>query len=240
MKNRKIVVIMAAVLLAVVIGGGVYVSDYYRADETAVAAMAGNERVTVERMENMTVFMPNEPAAGFVFYPGGKVEHTAYAPLMLALAERDVLCVIVEMPLRLAVLDRNAAEGIPERFPQVESWYIGGHSLGGSMAASCAADNGDDFDGLVLLAAYSTADLTGAGLEVLSLYGSADGVLNSSKYESCGPNLPDDTVEIVIEGGNHALFGSYGVQEGDGEATISSAEQLRITVDGIIDFIMGQ
>lgn len=235
-KRRKAVLISAAVvLLVVVIGCAVYVNDYYRADEAALTAMEGNEAVTVQRLDGAAVFTPEDPIAGFLFYPGGKVEYTAYAPLVLALAEQDVLCVIVEMPFNLAVLDMNAAEGIPEQFPEIEHWYIGGHSLGGSMAASYAAENTEDFDGLVLLAAYSTAELT--GLDVLSLYGSEDGVLNMEKYESYYGNLPEDTVEMVIEGGNHGLFGSYGPQDGDGAAMISASVQMEITADAIIDFI---
>lgn len=164
--------------------------------------------------ENMTIFAPENPAVGFVFYPGGKVEYTAYAPLMLALAERDILCVLVEMPLNLAVLDMGAAEGIPEQYTEVETWYIGGHSLGGSMAASYAAEHTEEYAGLVLLAAYSTAEIS--DMDVISLYGSEDGVLNREKYQEYRSNLPESTVETVIEGGNHAGFGSYGFQEGDG------------------------
>ena len=55
---------------------------------------------------------------------------------MKACADKGVLCVLIEMPFNLAVLDMNAAEGIRVKYPEIENWYIGGHSLGGSMAAS--------------------------------------------------------------------------------------------------------
>ena len=238
MKKRYIVgICLVAVLLALMIGWGVYVGDYYSADETAVAAMAGSETVSVQKMDKMTVFSPENPTAGFLFYPGGKVESTAYAPLMLALAERDVLCVLIPMPCNLAVLNPNAAEGIQAQFPEIENWYIGGHSLGGSMAASYAAKHGEELGGLVLLAAYATADLTDSALDVLSLYGSEDGVLNLEKQENYRKNLPETTVEIVIPGGNHAGFGSYGAQDGDGEASISNAEQILYTAEAIAEFV---
>ena len=236
MKKRVITGIFLAAVLIMLVGCCIYVSDYYPAEEMAMTAMGGNEEVTVSQMGNAVIFAPETAAAGFVFYPGGKVEHTAYAPLMLALAEQDILCVLMEMPLRLAVLDMDAAEGIPEQFPQVSRWYIGGHSLGGSMAASFVSQQLETYEGLVLLAAYSTEDLSGSELEVISLYGSEDGVLNMEKREANRPNLPEDTEEIVIAGGNHAQFGSYGAQEGDGEAAISNAEQIRITVDELIEF----
>lgn len=238
MKKRYIVGIgLAAVLLALLVGWAVYVGDYYSADETAVTAMAGSETVSVQNTEKMTVFAPENPTAGFLFYPGGKVESTAYAPLMLALAERDVLCVLIPMPCNLAVLQPNAAEGIPELFPEIENWYIGGHSLGGSMAASFGAKHPEELKGLVLLAAYSTVDLADSGLDVLSIYGSEDGVLNMEKYENCHRNLPETAVEVIIQGGNHALFGSYGAQDGDGEAGISAAGQIQFAAEAIADFM---
>ena len=236
MKKRYIVGIsLVAVLL--VVGCALYVGDYYSAEVTAAAAMAGSETVSVEKTEKMTVFSPENPTAGFLFYPGGKVEYTAYAPLMLALAERDVLCVLIPMPCNLAVLNPNAAEGIPELYPEIESWYIGGHSLGGSMAASYGAKHPEKLQGLILLAAYSTADLTDSGLDVLSIYGSEDGVLNMEKYESNRGNLPEATVEIVIPGGNHARFGGYGPQDGDGKAGISASEQVQYTAGAIAEFV---
>ena len=233
-KKRKLLIGIAVALLIIVVACGIYVGDYYRADETAVAAMAGNPDVTVTEKTDMTVFAPEAPAAGFIFYPGGKVEYTAYAPLMLALAEQDILCVLLEMPLNLAVLDMGAAEGIPEQYPEIDTWYIGGHSLGGSMAASYAAEHPEEYAGLVLLASYSTADIT--DMAVISLYGSEDGVLNREKYEEYRGNLPADTVETVIQGGNHALFGSYGTQDGDGKAEIAAEEQIEITVNALSAF----
>lgn len=237
-RKRKIGLIVIGVVLALGIGCAGYVNDYYRADNAAAAAMAGSAGVTVRQMEDLVVFEPETPSAGLVFYPGGKVEYTAYAPLMLALAERDVLCVIAQMPCNLAVLDRNAALEIPEQFPQIDGWYIGGHSLGGSMAASCAGENAGLFKGLVLLAAYATEELS--ELEVISLYGTEDTVLNMEKYEQYRGNLPEDVTEIVIDGGNHAQFGSYGAQDGDGAAGISGEEQLRITAEEIAEFIYGE
>lgn len=237
---KKVVKIFSAILvLALVlgIGCGVYVSDYYRADEAAAAAMVSGGTVTVETGDGMTVFSPSLPSAGLIFYPGGKVEYTAYAPLMRALAEEGVLCVLVQMPGNLAVLDVNAADGIPERYPDIEQWYIGGHSLGGSMAASYASKHSEEYIGLILLAAYSTADLTASGPDALLIRGSRDGVLNMEKYGKYISNLSPDSLERVIEGGNHAQFGSYGSQDGDCEATISQEEQTALTAQYILKFI---
>ena len=194
---------------------------------------AAAEMATVRMM----VFAPEEPSAGLIFYPGGKVEHTAYGPLMEACARQGVLCLLVEMPLRLAVLDVDAAEGLPEQFPQVDRWYMGGHSLGGSMAASYLSEKADDFAGLILLGSYSTVDLSDLALESLSVYGSEDGVLNRENYEENFTNLPADHTELVIDGGCHAGFGMYGPQEGDGTPTITAEEQIRLTAEAVTAFV---
>ena len=131
----------------------------------------------------------------------------------------------------------NAADGIREIYPQIKEWYIGGHSLGGAMAASYVEKHTDDYEGLILLGAYSTADLSNTDLKVLSLYGSEDGVMDRAKYEECRPNLPSDAVEIVIEGGCHAYFGMYGEQKGDGVSRIEPEDQIRQSADAIIDIM---
>ena len=234
-KNRWLKIGVIAVLLLC----GVcwwYVSDYYHADDAAVAAMSSATDITVKQDGNTVAFIPDEAKTGFIFYPGGKVEHTAYAPLMRALADNGVLCVLVEMPLNLAVLDMNAADGIPEMYPHIDSWYIGGHSLGGSMAASYAAKNASAYDGLVLLASYSTADLSSAEMNVISIYGSEDGVLNMEKYAANKVNLPALFEEHIIDGGCHAGFGSYGPQDGDGVPTLAGDAQIEETVLLLTDF----
>ena len=207
-----------------------YAADFYHADDTVVVAMNSDADVTVEQKGNTLAFIPENAETGLIFYPGGKVEYTAYAPLMRALADNGVLGVLVRMPLNLAVLNMNAANSIPEQYPQIKHWYIGGHSLGGSMAASHAAKNTSAYEGLVLLASYSTADLSTSGLPVISIYGSEDGVLNMEKYAEYKRNLPAALEEHIIEGGCHAGFGSYGAQDGDGVPMLTGEEQIAETV----------
>ena len=215
-----------------------YLESYYRADEAAVAAFSDGFAAEEHTLENgdLTFGTGTEPF-GLIFYPGGKVEHRAYVPLMRLLAENGVFCVLCEMPFRLAVFDPNAADGIPEAFPEVGRWYLGGHSLGGAIAASCLSGRAAEFAGLVLLGSYSADDLSGSGLRVLSVYGSEDGVLNREKYEASRSNLPSDTKEVVIEGGCHAYFGMYGPQRGDGTPSITNEEQIRRTAAEILTWL---
>ena len=240
-RKRKIFIIATSIVfvLAILVASCViYLGDYYRTDMDAIEAFAPTNTVEMQTLEDDTiVFAPDNATTGFIFYPGGKVEYTAYISLMKALASEGVLCVLVEMPFNLAVFDIGAADGIQEQYPKIDSWYIGGHSLGGSMAASYVADHTDDFDGLILLGSYSTEDLSDTDLEILSVYGSEDQVLNREKYESNKENLPDDFSEVVIDGGCHAYFGMYGAQDGDGTPAITNEEQIRMTEDAIIAFI---
>lgn len=232
---KKIAVIIASLTVVIFIACGIYVNDYYHAEPEAVQAFAPAKTTEVTKVESGNiVYEPQNATCGLIFYPGGKVEYTAYSPLMAALAEEGVLCVLVEMPFNLAVLDIDAAAGIQEQYPNITTWYIGGHSLGGSMAAAYLEDNGQNFDGLILLGSYSTTDLSETSLDVLSVYGSEDKVLDTEKYESNKVNLPDDFTEVVIDGGCHAYFGIYGSQDGDGEPTITNEEQIRITTNAIV------
>lgn len=241
-KKLWISLICTALAVLLLFGGcALYVCDYYRADTAAIEAMVEGDGITVTALAGGDIAYGSTDAAyGLIFYPGGKVEHTAYEPLLCALAARGILCILVKMPLRLAVLDMNAADGIPAQFPAVQHWYIGGHSLGGSMAASYLASHANEFEGLVLLGSYSTADLSQTDLRALSLYGSEDGVLNREKYAECRSNLPADTVEREIAGGNHAYFGAYGAQKGDGEAALTVQQQITFSADSIAAFMKGE
>lgn len=230
--------IALAILAIIVTACGIYVSDYYRADTVAIEDFSCSTSVSKTSLaDGVIAYSPETAETGFIFYPGGKVEYTAYEPLMRACAENNILCILVQMPFNLAVFDVNAADGIREQFPEIDNWYIGGHSLGGSMAASYVSKNVEHFDGLILLASYSTADLSKTDLKILSVYGSEDKVLNHEKYKEYRTNLPDDLEEVVIDGGCHAYFGMYGKQAGDGTPTLKNEEQIALTANKIIEFI---
>ena len=239
-RKRRIVFVTVAVALAVLIlitACALYLGTYYHADYEAIGAFLPQGATWKEEPDGTIVFKPEGAVKGLIFYPGGKVEHTAYIPLMQACAERGILCVLVEMPFNLAVLDVNAADGIQEEYPEIEDWYIGGHSLGGSMAAAYVADHAEAYEGLILLGSYSTADLSATDLDILSIYGSEDQVLNREKYDENKSNLPEDFTEVIIDGGCHAYFGMYGAQDGDGIPTIGQEEQIRLTVEELIRMI---
>ncbi|MDE7331102.1 MAG: alpha/beta hydrolase [Lachnospiraceae bacterium] len=230
MKRQKIWIRIALILTLLTAAAGfsfyLYTKDYYHAESHAVPA--------AEETGAYLVYGSRENTVGLIFYPGAKVEEAAYSPLLSELSDNGLCCVAVKMPCHLAVLRPDAAKQVMEDFPDVERWFIGGHSLGGAMAADFAASKGQNLCGLILLAAYPTKDL--GGLPVLSVYGSEDGVLNREKYSAAIP-LANSLTEHVIEGGNHAGFGDYGPQKGDGAARISSEQQWQMTAQFILDFM---
>lgn len=229
-KRRIITILIISFFLLVAVAGCflVYVSDYYHSDEYAEEVIT--DIAQVQEIDSMWVFYPEvttDRNIGLIFYPGGKVEATAYAPLLSSLSEQGITCVLLEMPFNLAVFDINAAEEVYPRFPEIDTWYIGGHSLGGAMASSYADGASKKLAGIILLGAYSVGD---ESVPTFAIYGSQDQVLDKTKLN---PVLP----QFMIEGGNHANFGNYGNQKGDGVASISREEQQQKTVDSILDFI---
>ena len=237
-RKRKIFIAITSIVLVIAImvaACAIYLGDYYRADEGAIAVFNEDENITASVLDDgSVVFEPQNATRGFIFYPGGKVEHNAYQPLMAALAREGILCVLLEMPFNLAVFDINAADDIQHQYPEIEQWYIGGHSHGGTMAAYYLENNAENYEGLILLGSYTTAQLSNTDLKVLAIYGSEDKVMDREKYEANKVNLPDDFTEIVIAGGCHAYFGMYGAQDGDGTPTISNQYQILLTVENII------
>lgn len=205
----------------------------------AEAALQSDEQVTVSLDPWMT-FYPADTAVdtGFILYPGGRVDARAYAPAAHAIAADHYLVVVPPMPLNLAVFGIDTADEIIAAYDQVETWVIGGHSLGGAMAANYVYNHPGQVDGLVLWAAYPAQSngLAGrANLPVLSVYGTEDG--QADELAAAAERLPSGTIWMVIKGGNHAQFGWYGRQSGDGEATISRADQQEDIVQATTAFL---
>jgi Alpha/beta hydrolase family len=236
----RILAALGIVLALAVIGFVAWGSLPQAPTERARAALTSDASVNVE-IGTWISFTPaaGPPTTGLIVYPGGHVDARAYAPLARQTASYGYQVVIVPMPLSLAVLAPNRALEVIAAHPAVTSWAIGGHSLGGAMAARFAYSHPGSVRGLVLWAAYppSGDDLSDSELAVASIYGLLDGLSTGDKIAASRPLLPDDTRWVPIEGGNHAQFGDYGAQSGDGTATISTAEQQRQAVEATIEVL---
>jgi hypothetical protein len=206
----------------------------------ALAALQSDGQVQVET-GRWLVFQPRHerPTTGLILYPGGRVNFRAYAPAARAIAAEGYVVVIVRMPLNLAVFAPERAAEVLRAFPDVRRWAIGGHSLGGAMAAHFAYPHPDLVQGLVLWAAYPASgdDLSARDLTVVSIYGTRDGLATLDKIEASRSLLPATTRWIAIEGGNHAQFGWYGPQAGDNAASISREAQQAQIVEATLELL---
>jgi dienelactone hydrolase len=223
---RRLVVGTLLVLVAATALGATYFAIPQPELPEAGQALASTPTVTYAVEGDLLTFTPNagRPRTGLIVYPGGKVSAAAYAPLAQRIAERGYLVVIVPMPLNLAVLGIDRARGVIEAHPEIEHWAIGGHSLGGAMAAQYAA--GDvRIEALALWAAYSATSLSARDLHVLVAYGSLDAGAAGFLAPERLANLPPDPTIIVIDGGNHEQMGWYTGQPNDPPATIDRARQ---------------
>lgn len=201
-------------------------SDYYRAEDLAMTVLSQGDNIV--QQDNLTILSPSAPSnTALIFYPGAKVEAIAYLPLLDQIRRTGVTCILVDMPFHMTIFDSDAAQDVMEQFPDVEHWYLAGHSMGGAMASQFASKHPQQVNGLILLGAYLYGDYPVE--QTLTVYGS----LNQSVEDKL-----DYTENVVeIQGGNHAQFGNYGPQKGDLPATISSQEQQSQTVTAIQDFL---
>ena len=235
---RKVFTSLLVLLLVMICLFLLWAADYYHAGNSAAEAMISDDLASVTAVSNGYLFDGPGDEALLIFYPGAKVEETAYAPLMRELAEEGIDVQLVRMPLHLAFLGMNDAEEII-RSSEYEHYYIGGHSLGGAMAADYANRHSEELDGVILLAAYPTSQLPDPLIEIL-IYGSEDEVLNMDKVQEGEAFAPETYIRHIVTGGNHAQFGDYGAQKGDGSAVIPAEEQWDETVQVILDEIEKQ
>lgn len=238
---KRIGIVVLSVVLVAVLGfvGWARLNRYPALPAAQTLAQAAKHE------HGWVVFEPTQPSgAGLIFYPGGLVDANAYAPLARALADRGVLTVITPVPLELAVLNVNAADGVVAAFPQVKVWAIGGHSLGGAMAAQYLATHPESTNaihGLVLWGAHLSGgiDVSRLPIRVLSVYGTLDGVAPAGLTDvDRRAFLPADIQLVAVEGGNHGMFGDYGPQKGDNLAKVDAASAQQQIADATAKMIL--
>jgi hypothetical protein len=240
-KRYKILIGLFVAFIVLTIAGLVFLNaKTYKPTTEALTFLKGSEEITVEstssyyHFHNNTENYTSENAV--IFYPGGLVEAAAYSRFCFTVAGEGTDCFIAIMPLNLAIFNVNAASQIISKYPEINSWQIGGHSLGGVMACRYVNSAVDEkVVGLYLFASYCDQKILNDNLDVVSLVGSNDQVLNKQAYIEAKPNLPESARFVDIEGGNHSQFGDYGLQAGDGIATITTEEQIRVTVGEIVN-----
>ena len=238
---KKILIIFAILLIAVLGAGIIWSARSSRAAEPVVEPfLESSEQVTVMQ-DGWISFVPKaqSPTVGFIFYPGGNVDYRAYAPPLHEIAAQGFLVIDVPVPFDLAVLAPRKAQDVIDTYPEINKWVIGGHSLGGSMAARFIHTYPGQADGLVLWAAYpaESDSLSSVDVSVISISGTQDGLAHPGRIERFAFLLPENTIWFPIEGGNHAQFGFYGSQNRDRPALISREEQQIQIITATVDFL---
>ena len=238
---KKIITVSLGILLSILVLGfsGFYIwsQQTYKASEEVTSYVDLDE---IRTEENWLIFEPKEkPKSGIILYPGAKVETEAYSYYAQGLADKDYLVIVPKVNLNFALLDINQAELIMDEFSDITNWYVGGHSLGGVAAASYAYEHLEDVRGLILLGSYPSdaSNFSETDLPILSLYAEFDGLTTTDKITDTKYLLSSDTTLHEIKGGNHAQFGMYGTQGGDGKATISAKEQQNEMIEETLKWL---
>jgi len=243
MRILKRILVTVLLVIGLAVGGFVaWANTPAKPSAEAYAAMKSSDDVKVSLdAAGRLLFEPTgaQNGIGFILYPGGRVDPRAYAPLACGIAARGSVVVVAPMLLNLAILSPERAQDIIDSYQGIRAWAIGGHSLGGSMAARFAGLHTSEIKGLVLWASYPARsdDLSTSTLPVLSVSASRDGLATPAKIAAARVLLPPATIYLPIEGGNHAQFGSYGTQMGDHAASITAADQWRLVIQATADFL---
>ncbi len=191
----------------------------YGASEQTVEFIKNNKNRIIEK-DDYFLIKPNASKyndEGMIFYPGGKVESAAYVKIGYELSKLGYIVIIAKMPFKLSFLDWDFVDSIKQQFIGTTTWNLIGHSLGGAMACKYVYENPGSIKSLILLASYpaNNNSLRDRDIKVLSIVGEFDGLVSETKIKSTKKYLPDDTIYKVVKGGNHSLFGNYGLQSND-------------------------
>lgn len=232
--RKRIALVSLGALILGVTAFLVWCSIVYPAETAPFAAVSDDPSIVSTETPEALVLAPASGATdtGLVFIPGAKVAAEAYAAKLAGAVRAGTTVVITKPILNLAFFDLRPLGTFTDLAPGVSRWYVGGHSLGGVRACQLAADA----QGLVLFGSYCVSPVA-SDLPVLSISGSEDGLSTPADIEEYASNLPDSTVSVEIEGGSHAQFGDYGLQPGDGTATIDDAAVADQITDAVVGFL---
>jgi hypothetical protein len=231
--------VIALVILAVGAGGFLWFTQPQPLLPEAATSQASTSAVTYTEVDGRLEWTPAgaSPTTGLVVYPGAKVPAAGYGPLARDIAESGYLVVVMEMPFNFAIFDINAADRAITAHPEIAHWAIGGHSLGGAMAAQYTSGHVPPIEGLALWASYSASDLSALPISVVSIYGSLDAGKDKITSPESKALLPADTVYVEIPGGNHEQIGWYTGQPNDPPATIARKEQQQLVADATVQML---
>lgn len=206
----------------------------------AVQALESDDQIDVTQ-DPWLIFSPKEVPSktGLIFYPGGRIDPQGYATLMRVFALEGYLVVVPKMPINMAVFNAEAADDIMAYFPEIQTWVLGGHSVGGTMAAQYTYKHPETVRGLVIWASYpaGNANLSNYDIPVVSIYGTLDPRVNDESISERKHLLPESSQYIRIEGGDHHQFGSYRIKPEEHFATISRDSQQQEIIQATLNLM---
>lgn len=236
-KNKKIFVILFLVIILILLIPLTFLlGKSYEAKESANKALISDDTINIT-ISDLISFKPmnKEATQGLILFQGAKVDAKAYSKLAREISKRGYQVILVDSPFDIPIFSVNKIDDIIKSNPNIKSWIVGGHSLGGVVASSNIILENNQIEGLLLLASYpSNSCILNSQKEVLSIWGSKDGVMNFESFVKAKSKLPKDTRYVEIEGSNHSQFGDYGLQENDNESTVDDDVVLDIVVNNII------
>lgn len=241
----RILIAVTSVLALLVVVFLAYAHTVMQGERPEALEAWRDDAVEITSTETGIVIEPVEGATGegLVFIPGAKADPYAYLYKLSGVAEASGLTVVITKPtLNLAFFDRRPLSTFTALAPGVDGWLVGGHSLGGVRACQLADEDdaderGEAVAGLVLFGSYCANDLSDSGLAVLSISGTNDGLSTPEKVAGAAQLLPADAEFVELGGVNHADFGDYGVQPGDGVSTRDDAEVRREIAAAVAAFV---
>ncbi|ALV47893.1 hypothetical protein MB46_19685 (plasmid) [Arthrobacter alpinus] len=234
--------IVTAVLVIVAACFIAWANTTYPTNTQRLSQVRSDTRIVYEELDNVIRLKPAEAQStqGLIFLVGAKVEPQSYAATLSDAAAEGTTVLIVRPPLNLALLQFDSFETLTRYGPGVQTWAVGGHSMGGVKACTYAQDS--RVTKLLLFASYCSSDTLAkrSDLEVLSLQGSQDKVIKRENLENFSSLMPEHSQIITLNGVTHAQFGDYGQQSGDGTADVTTTEAHQLISEQVLPFLAGE
>ena len=239
MKAKKIIVraLLSIVIIfgLMIIGLTIYSSGSYihLSDMDTAIESLNLDQVTITENSQSIQYIVDNPKMNVIFIPGGLVEPESYKYLASSIALNGYNVTIVKVVFNLAILTPKSS--LKYINPDLVNVLIG-HSLGG-VVASMAASGKESVSKVIMLGSYPIKDLSDK--DTLLITAEHDEGMDIDKFNDSLQYLNEQNVIFNIEGGNHAQFGWYGPQKGDGTADITTLSQQNIVANQILSFLNG-
>lgn len=226
--RKKKIWMIAAIVIAVML----LVAAFFYTPALPEAAEIAKQMKDVDG----DLYFYGDSGVGFIIYPGAKADERSYAYIAQQLNAEGHTAVIPNIPLHMSVWGPEQGLEIIEDNPEVEKWFLIGHSLGGLPISQIAAKQPEKLEGIAFVASLMICDLSDTDLSAIRITAEHDGVMPDKMMESNLDYLPENSTSVMIEGANHNQFGAYWHPGFDGKATITWKEQQDQMISVILDF----